>query len=170
VNPGEYVKLSAVAKFLGVSRRVVYYWAQQGALPGAIQFAGTWLVRRADVEQHLTQLHASRGEYIEPETQLSKPLSHKYGDELVESRRRMSNHLDKPHCFNRRVSELRRAVEAGTATDAEIAEMRAWDFWQAWRLEKPSLPPALRDRFNKRTLTIEDLAGIRRTVSRPRRS
>jgi len=165
----EYVTVSVAAKRLGFSRRAIYYHVQQKKIPGAIRIAGNWRIRIDDLNQYLTQLHAERGEQIDPVINLAKPRIHE-AQEVSEFHRRMMEYLIKPYRFSRPISELRRAVEDGTATDAEIAEVRTWDFWRAWDIEKPTLSPALRDRFNKRAITAEDLATIRLKVSRSRRS
>jgi excisionase family DNA binding protein len=162
----EYTKLSAVAKRLGVSRRIVYYWARQGTLPGCIQIGSTWLARTADLEHFLVQKHAERGEQIEPETRLSKRVPRIAGriietDEHREFVRRMTEDLIRPVRFSRPVSELRQAVEDGSATKAERAELRTHNFWLAWSVDKPSLPPALRERFYSRTVTEADIDAIR---------
>ena len=102
-------------------------------------------------------------------TQLAKPRIHE-DQEVSEFRRWMTEYLIKPMRFSRPMRELRRAVEDGTAADAEIAEVRAWDFWRVWNVEKPTLSPALRERFNKRTLTAEDLASMQRKGARTRQS
>ncbi|MCW2284721.1 putative DNA-binding transcriptional regulator AlpA [Rhodoblastus acidophilus] len=45
----KFIRLSKLIAQLGVSRRVGYYWAKQGLLPGAVQLNGAWLVEEATV-------------------------------------------------------------------------------------------------------------------------
>lgn len=55
---GGYKRLSKLLPKLGLSRRVLYYWARQGMIPGVIQLNGVWLYREADVDEWLQSRHA----------------------------------------------------------------------------------------------------------------
>lgn len=54
----EYKRLSKLLPKLGISRRVLYYWAGRGMIPGAVQLNGVWLYREADVDAWLQSKHA----------------------------------------------------------------------------------------------------------------
>ena len=53
----QYVRLTKIIPSLGVSRRVAYYWARHGVLPGAIQIEGAWLIRVSDLKAFLANKH-----------------------------------------------------------------------------------------------------------------
>ncbi|WP_425286915.1 helix-turn-helix domain-containing protein [Microvirga vignae] len=123
----EYIPLSAAAKRLGFSRRTIYYQVRQGKIPGAIQIAGSWRIRIADLDQHLAQLPAGRGEQIDPVTCLAKPKAPEIVREpRTEYESRLEMHfagIVHPLPLSRPVPELRRAVEDGSTTEAMRGEL-----------------------------------------------
>jgi hypothetical protein len=51
----QLVRLSTVYKRLGVSRRVAYYWASSGKLPGAVKLNDTWLINEQILEHWIEE-------------------------------------------------------------------------------------------------------------------
>lgn len=172
----EYVKLSRLAKILGLFKRTLYYRARQGQIPGAIRFpdeTGTWLVRKVDLEARLAELH-QRAEASDAAP--SRPKSNAYEPKspiVREFQRRLEfarRGLAHPQ-YKRRVGDLRKAVLDGTATELEVGEERTWRFWRAWKAAgEPEVSDAVCERFRTRTVTEQDVAAVERKIRAGQRS
>ncbi len=51
----QLVRLSTIYKRLGVSRRVAYYWASSGKLPGVVNLNGVWLINEQSLEKWIEE-------------------------------------------------------------------------------------------------------------------